>query len=72
MKYLMAVPSSMQGSDYVIATGRGVLYLGGFDGKTSEGRSSPSATVRSHDLRGRPLGEKILRFRSVVVDRKDR
>jgi 4-amino-4-deoxy-L-arabinose transferase-like glycosyltransferase len=32
MKYLMAVPSSMQGSDYVIATGRPVLYLGGFMG----------------------------------------
>ena len=31
-KYLMAVPSSMQGSDYVLATGRPVLYLGGFDG----------------------------------------
>jgi 4-amino-4-deoxy-L-arabinose transferase-like glycosyltransferase len=30
--YLMAVPSSMQGSDYVIATGRPVLYLGGFMG----------------------------------------
>jgi 4-amino-4-deoxy-L-arabinose transferase-like glycosyltransferase len=31
-KYLMAVPSSMQGADYVIATGRPVLYLGGFMG----------------------------------------
>ncbi|HEY1012904.1 MAG TPA: hypothetical protein VGE07_09405, partial [Herpetosiphonaceae bacterium] len=31
-QYLMAVPSSMQGSDYVIATGRPVLYLGGFLG----------------------------------------
>ncbi|MFZ6027443.1 MAG: glycosyltransferase family 39 protein [Chloroflexota bacterium] len=30
--YLMAVPSSMQGADYVIATGRPVLYLGGFNG----------------------------------------
>ncbi len=30
--YLMAVPSSMQGADYVIATGRPVLYLGGFKG----------------------------------------
>jgi 4-amino-4-deoxy-L-arabinose transferase-like glycosyltransferase len=27
-KYLMAVPSSMQGADYVLATGRPVLYLG--------------------------------------------
>jgi 4-amino-4-deoxy-L-arabinose transferase-like glycosyltransferase len=32
IKYLMAVPSSMQGSDYVLATGRPVLYLGGFMG----------------------------------------
>lgn len=32
MTYLMAVPSSMQGADYVIATGRPVLYLGGFNG----------------------------------------
>ncbi len=31
-QYLMAVPSSMQGADYVIATGRPVLYLGGFMG----------------------------------------
>jgi 4-amino-4-deoxy-L-arabinose transferase-like glycosyltransferase len=33
MKYLMAVPSSMQGADYVIATGRPVLYVGGFMGQ---------------------------------------
>lgn len=32
MEYLMAVPSSMQGADYVLATGRPVLYLGGFNG----------------------------------------
>ncbi len=32
-RYLMAVPSSMQGSDYVLATGRPVLYLGGFMGQ---------------------------------------
>lgn len=32
-KYLIAVPSSMQGSDYVLATGRPVLYLGGFMGR---------------------------------------
>jgi hypothetical protein len=32
-EYLMAVPSSMQGADYVIATGRPVLYLGGFKGE---------------------------------------
>jgi 4-amino-4-deoxy-L-arabinose transferase-like glycosyltransferase len=33
MKYLMAVPSSMQGADYVLATGRPVLYVGGFNGQ---------------------------------------
>ena len=32
IKYLLAVPSSMQGADYVLATGRPVLYLGGFNG----------------------------------------
>ncbi len=31
-KYLMAVPSSMQGADYVLATGRPVLYIDGFSG----------------------------------------
>jgi 4-amino-4-deoxy-L-arabinose transferase-like glycosyltransferase len=31
--YLMAVPSSMQGTDYVLRTGRPVLYLGGFMGQ---------------------------------------
>ena len=31
-EYLMAVPSSMQGADYVIATGKPVLYMGGFMG----------------------------------------
>ena len=33
MAYLMAVPSSMQGADYVLKTGRAVLYLGGFMGQ---------------------------------------
>lgn len=33
VEYLMAVPSSMQGADYVIATGRPVLYAGGFMGQ---------------------------------------
>jgi 4-amino-4-deoxy-L-arabinose transferase-like glycosyltransferase len=31
--YLMAVPSSMQGADYVLASGRPVLYMGGFMGQ---------------------------------------
>ncbi|MCA9940488.1 MAG: glycosyltransferase family 39 protein [Anaerolineales bacterium] len=30
--YLLAVPSSMQGAPYVLATGRPVLYMGGFGG----------------------------------------
>jgi 4-amino-4-deoxy-L-arabinose transferase-like glycosyltransferase len=32
MTYLMAVESSMQGASYVIETGRGVFYMGGFNG----------------------------------------
>jgi len=32
-EFLMAVPSSMQGADYVLATGRPVLYMGGFMGQ---------------------------------------
>jgi 4-amino-4-deoxy-L-arabinose transferase-like glycosyltransferase len=32
-EYLMAVPSAMQGADYVLATGRPVLYIGGFNGQ---------------------------------------
>ena len=32
MKYLVAVPSSQQGSQIVIATGRPVLFMGGFSG----------------------------------------
>lgn len=30
--YLLAVPSSMEGADLVLATGRPVLYMGGFSG----------------------------------------
>lgn len=33
MKYLAAVPSSQQGAPLVIATGRPVLYMGGFGGQ---------------------------------------
>jgi 4-amino-4-deoxy-L-arabinose transferase-like glycosyltransferase len=52
MKYLMAVPSSMQGSDYVIATGRPVLYLGGFMGiDPVETPASLQALVSSGQLR---------------------
>jgi 4-amino-4-deoxy-L-arabinose transferase-like glycosyltransferase len=51
-KYLMAVPSSMQGADYVLATGRPVLYLGGFDGQDQVLTSDElAAMVTSGDLR---------------------
>ena len=33
MEYLVAVPSSQQGSSLVLATGRPVLYMGGFGGQ---------------------------------------
>jgi 4-amino-4-deoxy-L-arabinose transferase-like glycosyltransferase len=50
--YLMAVPSSMQGADYILATGRPVLYMGGFNGQdqvlTSE---SLARLVESGQLR---------------------
>jgi 4-amino-4-deoxy-L-arabinose transferase-like glycosyltransferase len=32
MEYLLAVPGSMQGAEYVLAVGRPVLYIGGFNG----------------------------------------
>jgi 4-amino-4-deoxy-L-arabinose transferase-like glycosyltransferase len=51
--YLMAVPSSMQGADYVIATGRPVLYLGGFMGQ--------DPVVNSQDL-ARLVANKQLRY----------
>jgi 4-amino-4-deoxy-L-arabinose transferase-like glycosyltransferase len=41
-RYLMAVPTSMQGADYVLATGRPVLYMGGFKGS--------DAVVSANDL----------------------
>lgn len=33
MEYLVAVPSSQQGAQFVLATGRPVLYMGGFGGQ---------------------------------------
>lgn len=33
MRWMMAVGSSMQGAGYVLDTGRGVLYMGGFNGQ---------------------------------------
>ncbi len=52
MKYLMAVPSSMQGADYVLATGRPVLYLGGFMGQDKvETSASLEQMVADGELR---------------------
>lgn len=57
MKYLMAVPSSMQGADYIIATGRPVLYLGGFSGQDNvETTDSLAQLVSSGQLRYIYLG----------------
>ncbi len=48
----MAVPSSMQGADYVLATGRPVLYLGGFNGQDAvETAASLSQLVKNGELR---------------------
>ncbi len=52
MKYLMAVPSAGEGAGYVIATGRPVLYLGGFDGQDKvETPESMAALVAEKALR---------------------
>ena len=52
MKYLMAVPSANQGAGYVIATGRPVLYLGGFGGQDQvETPDSLAGLVAGGELR---------------------
>ena len=52
MKYLMAVPSSMQGADYVLATGRPVLYLGGIKWPGCSGHADDlSNMVKNGELR---------------------
>jgi 4-amino-4-deoxy-L-arabinose transferase-like glycosyltransferase len=51
--YLMAVPSSMQGADYVLATGRPVLYLGGFNGQDE---------VLTHDELAQLVAAGVLRY----------
>lgn len=57
MRYMMAVQSSNQGAGYVIQTGRGVLYLGGFSGSDPvETPQSMSALVASGELRYVYLG----------------
>jgi hypothetical protein len=45
MKYLMAVPSSMAGAGYVLATGRPVLYIGGFNGQDPVATSTDLARL---------------------------
>jgi len=65
MKYLMAVPSAMQGADYIIATGRPVLYMGGFMGQDDVVSAEDLARmVKDGELRyiywnagGRGMGE---------------
>jgi hypothetical protein len=48
----MAVPSAMQGADYVLATGRPVLYLGGFMGQDKvESSASLAQMVAEGKLR---------------------
>ncbi len=51
-KYLLVVPSSMEGAGYVLATGRPVLYAGGFGGSDPviDGESL-AALVASGDVR---------------------
>ncbi|MHB8776939.1 MAG: glycosyltransferase family 39 protein [Anaerolineales bacterium] len=44
VEYLLAVPSSQQGAQFVIATGRPVLYMGGFGGQDE--------VVNTEDLAG--------------------
>jgi 4-amino-4-deoxy-L-arabinose transferase-like glycosyltransferase len=52
VKYLVAVPSSQQGSSLVLATGRPVLYMGGFNGGDNVVTADDlSAMVASGELR---------------------
>lgn len=50
--YLMAVPTSMQGADYVLASGRPVLYVGGFKGSDEVVKADDLARlVQNNELR---------------------
>ncbi len=52
MRYMMAVGSSMQGAQYVLQTGRGILYMGGFNGSDPVvDAESLQALVDAGDLR---------------------
>ncbi len=58
VKYLVAVPSSQQGSGFVIETGRPVLYMGGFSGGDQVVDAQDlSALVAQGDLRYVYYGE---------------
>jgi hypothetical protein len=48
-KYLMVVPSSQVGASYVLATGRPVLYAGGFNGSDSVIDSDDLANLVAND-----------------------
>jgi 4-amino-4-deoxy-L-arabinose transferase-like glycosyltransferase len=57
MKYLLAVPSSQQGAEYVLATNRPVLYLGGFNGSDQVlTRDALASLVANRELRYILLG----------------
>jgi 4-amino-4-deoxy-L-arabinose transferase-like glycosyltransferase len=52
MEYLVAVPSSQQGSSLVLASGRPVLYMGGFGGQDEVVTADDlSAMVANRELR---------------------
>jgi 4-amino-4-deoxy-L-arabinose transferase-like glycosyltransferase len=52
VKYLVAVSSSMQGAPLVLATGRPVLYMGGFSGSDPVvNAASLAKLVSDHELR---------------------
>jgi 4-amino-4-deoxy-L-arabinose transferase-like glycosyltransferase len=71
MEYLVAVPSAMQGAEYVLATGRPVLYMGGFSGQdavvtpTSLSQLVAEGRLRYVELGGNGFGD---RGQSAVTD----
>ncbi|MCS6881598.1 MAG: glycosyltransferase family 39 protein [Oscillochloridaceae bacterium] len=49
VRYLVATPSAQQGAPYVIATGRPVLYIGGFSGQDNVATARDLATLVARD-----------------------
>jgi len=49
VEYLMAVPSSQQGAQYVIETGRPVLFMGGFSGQDEVVTANDLAEMVAND-----------------------